>query len=287
MRLNKIISSFFILVFISGCATSDDVGRVQWEINDIRSEISALKAKTESGLSAENVIAGIEESQQATTKSVADMFMKTQELSKEVQRVTGRLEEVQNSADKSVKDSEQITSEINRIKTLLEEMEKRLAKLETPPAVTNENKVEEIKTAQPEEKKEAALPDVKDVYMIAYELHKAGKTKEAREAFTAMLKDYPENEYSDNACFWIAESYYKDEDYEEAILAYEELFKKSPESEKISAALLKQGLAFYALKDAKTGKLILERLIERFPDSEEAKSAKKKLKESTSLKKKR
>ena len=287
MRLNKIISCFFILVFISGCATSDDVGRVQWEINDIRSEISALKAKTESGLSAENVIAGIEESQKTTTKSVADMFMKTQELSKEVQRITGRLEEVQNSADKSVKDSEQTTSETNRIKSLLEAMEKRLAKLETPPAVTNENKVEETKTAQPEEKKEAALPDVKDVYMAAYELYKAGKTSEAREAFTAMLKDYSENEYSDNARFWIAESYYKDEDYEEAILAYEELFKKSPESEKAPAAMLKQGLAFYALKDAKTGKLILERLIERFPDSEESKSAKKKLKESTSPKKKK
>lgn len=288
MRLNKIISCFFILILISGCATSDDVGRVQWEINDIRSEISALKAKTESGLSAGNVIAGIEESQKTTTKSVADMFMKTQELSKDIQRITGRFEEVQNSADRSVKDSEQITLEINRIKTLLEEMEKRLAKLETPPTVTNENKVEETKTAQPEEKKEeAALPDVKDVYMAAYELYKAGKTSEAREAFTTMLKDYPENEYSDNARFWIAESYYKDEDYEEAILAYEELFKKSPESEKISAAMLKQGLAFYALKDAKTGKLILERLIERFPDSEEAKSAKKKLKESTSLKKKR
>lgn len=287
MRLKKIISCFFILIFIAGCATSDDVGRVQWEINDLRSEIRAIKEKTESinaGLPGEKAIIELEESQKATSRSVADMFMKTQELSKEIQRITGRLEEVQNSSGKSMKDSEQITSEVNRIKILIEEMEKRLSKLETSPVFSKAGTGEESKAAQAEEKKQA-VPDAKDAYLSAYESYKAGKTKEAREAFTTMLKDYPENEYSDNARFWIAESYYKDEDYEEAILTYEEIFKKNPESEKIPGAMLKQGLAFYALKDAKTGKLILERLIERFPDSEETKSAKKKLKESVPSKK--
>ncbi len=287
MHLKKIIACFFALIFITGCATSDDVGRVQWEITDIRSELRAIKEKTESikaGLPEEKTIIEMEESQKATARSVADMFMKTQELSKEVQRITGRLEEAQFSAGKSLKDSEQLTSEVNRIKTLVEEMEKRLAKLETPPAAAKENKEEETKAAQTEEKKQAA-PEAKDVYMAAYELYKTGKTREARESFSAMLKDYPENEYSDNARFWVAESYYKDRDYEDAILAYEELLKKSPESEKIPGAMLKQGLAFFFLKDAKTGKLILEKLIERFPDAEETKSAKKKLKESAPSKK--
>jgi tol-pal system protein YbgF len=288
MRQKKIISCFFILIFIAGCATSDDVGRVQWEINDLRSEIRAIKEKTESinaGLPGEKAIIELEESQKATSKSVADMFMKTQELSKEIQRITGRIEEVQNSSGKNIKDSDQITSELNRIKTLLEEMEKRVSQLEMSPVLSKAGKEVEAKAAQTEEKQ--MVPEAKDAYMAAYESYKAGKAREAREAFASMLKDYTENEYSDNARFWIAESYFKDKDYEEAILAYEELLKKSPESEKIPGAMLKQGLAFYALKDAKTGKLILERLIERFPDSEEAKSAKKKLKESSPSKKKR
>ena len=288
-RLKKIPASSFILcyaILLSSCATSDDVGRVQWEINDIRAEVSAIKKKTESmkaELPGEKAVAGLEESQKATAKSVADMFMKTQELSKEIQRITGRLEEVQNSEGKSLKDSEQIRSEVNRLKTLVEEMEKRVSQLEMSPVFSKAGKEEEAKAAQTEEKQ--TVPEAKDAYMAAYESYKAGKTIEAREAFASMLKDYTENEYSDNARFWIAESYYTDKDYEEAILAYEELFKKSPESEKIPGAMLKQGLAFYAMKDAKTGKLILERLIERFPDSEEAKSAKKKLKESVPSKK--
>jgi len=88
---------------------------------------------------------------------------------------------------------------------------------------------------------------------------------------------YPENEYSDNARFWVAESYYAEGGYEDAILAYEELFKKNPESDKVPGAMLKQGLAFYALKDNNTGKIVLEKLIEKYPDSEQAKLARKKI----------
>jgi len=46
MNLKNITAVFFSLcyaVFVAGCATSDDVGRVQWEISDIRAEISAIK----------------------------------------------------------------------------------------------------------------------------------------------------------------------------------------------------------------------------------------------------
>ena len=85
-----------------------------------------------------------------------------------------------------------------------------------------------------------------------------------------MLNNYPDSEYSDNARFWIAESYYEG-NYEDAILAYEELFKKNPQSDKIAGAMLKQGSAFYELNDKKTGNIVLEKLIEKFPDSEQAK----------------
>jgi tol-pal system protein YbgF len=110
---------------------------------------------------------------------------------------------------------------------------------------------------------------IKDIYLDAYQALKEGRTGEARGKFKSLLNDYSENEYSDNARFWIGESYYKDGSYEDAILAYEELFKKNADSDKVPGAMLKQGLAFYALKEKKTGQLILEKLIEKFPDSEQ------------------
>ena len=115
--------------------------------------------------------------------------------------------------------------------------------------------------------------------MAAYESYQAGSSGEAREKFESFIKDYPENEYTDNSRFWIAESYFRDKSFEDAILAYEDLFRKNPDSDKIPGAMLKQGMAFFALKDKDTGRLILEKLLEKYPDSEQAAEAKKKLEE--------
>ena len=121
--------------------------------------------------------------------------------------------------------------------------------------------------------------------MAAYQTYKEGKTEESRNQFMAVLEQYPENEYSDNARFWIAESYYKEGSYEDAILAYHELQKKNPGSDKVPGAMLKQGLAFFALKDKKNGTLFLEKLIDKYPDSEQARLAKKKLRKTVTPKK--
>ena len=86
-------------------------------------------------------------------------------------------------------------------------------------------------------------------------------------------------ELSDNAQFWIAESYYKEGNYEDAILSYENLIKKFPKSDKVPGAMLKQAFAFRALGDLNTTRVILSTLKERFPDSKEAEIATKKLKE--------
>lgn len=119
--------------------------------------------------------------------------------------------------------------------------------------------------------------NVKDVYDSAMKLFKEGTYKSARTGFMSVLKGFKENEYSDNARFWIGESYFKEKKYEDAVLAYEELLRNNPDSDKVPSAKLKQGLAFYELKDPETGDIILKGLIESFPDSQEAAAARKKL----------
>jgi tol-pal system protein YbgF len=285
------------LFVLLGCATTQDVGRVQWELNELRLEIKKIKRKTRSlearlpGLDQQGQIdkklEGLEDSQKATAKAVSDLLIKVQDLSADVQNLTGRLEETRYLSEKGLKeiteDRQMLVAQIKELELAVDELKKRLFKLETTYASLERAKQESGKV----EKKRPLKPDVKDVYMVGYKAFKEGNTKKAREKFMSVLRDYPENEYSDNARFWIAESYYKDGNYEDAILAYEELFKKNPNSDKIPGAMLKQGLAFYELKDEKTGRIILERLIEKFPDSEAAKTAQKKLRESTPSKTKK
>jgi len=281
--LRPVFSILCSVIFLTACATSEDVGMVQWELNEIKKKTDSMEERLPSG---EGQFEGIEESQKATARAVSDLFIRTQELSKEVQRITGQLEEEQFHSEKMLEEAETVkellSSDVEELKKSVEDMKKRLVKLEgtTVQKEKKEDTTGEVKQGE----KDSEGSEIKDDHMAAYESYiaahesyKAGKISEAREKFESFIRDYPENEYTDNSRFWIAESYYIENSFEDAILAYEELFRKNPDSDKVPGAMLKQGLAFFALNDNDTGRLILEKLLEKHPDSKQAGVAKKKL----------
>ena len=295
-------------LLIAGCVSTGEVGKMRWEINELKAEVKKIG---ETSQSMETQFPGqqkqfdkklreLEDTQKATAGTVSDLLINVQSLTSEFRILTGRFDEARYFSEKSsadlLKSKDMLIAKVTELEMAIEDLKKRL-----PPPVAEEavvTKKEDKKTRATgkekedikEQGKEPEMPgtgaEVKDVYMAAYQAYKEGRTEEAREKFMSVLGDYPENEYSDNARFWIAESYYKEGSYEDAILAYEELFKKNPESDKVPGAMLKQGLAFYALKDKKTGGIILEKLIEEFPDSEQARLARKKLRKIVTPKKK-
>jgi tol-pal system protein YbgF len=218
--------------------------------------------------------------------------------------LTGQFEEVRFFSEKSLSEltnsKDILTAKVQELESAVEDLNKQIADVKKALSAAEEeqNKAEErrraaeaekekkskkAKSAAQKQKKKSGTANtstktkIKDIYMAGYQALREGKTAQAREKFTSILSNYPENEYSDNARFWIGEAYYKEENYADAILAYEELFKSNPDSDKIPGAMLKQGLAFYLIKDEKTGKIILEKLIEKYPKSEPAKLAKKKI----------
>lgn len=284
-------------LFIAGCVTTEAENRMQYQINSLGAEIKNIKQKSKS---IETQFPGqqkqfnekfreLEEAQQTTAKTASDLLVRIQYLTTEVQMLTGRFEEARYNSEKNSaelkENKEMLFAKMKQLEIKIEDLKKRLARpIPVVPPKEEPQKTEEAAKDDELEKKKAEQKnktDVKDAYMAAYDAFKEKRTVEAREKFRALLMDYSENEYSDNARFWIAESYYKDGNYEDAILAYEELFKKNPNSDKIPGAMLKQGLAFYALKDKKTGMIILERLVDKFPESDQAKLAIKKMKKAT------
>jgi tol-pal system protein YbgF len=116
-----------------------------------------------------------------------------------------------------------------------------------------------------------------DIYKDAYETFHKGDLEGGRRKFEAFLKQYPNTELSDNAQFWIGETYYLKKDFERAILEYEKAIVKYPEGDKIPSALFKQALSFLELGDKGNARNLLKRVIERYPRSEQAEMAKKKL----------
>jgi tol-pal system protein YbgF len=141
-----------------------------------------------------------------------------------------------------------------------------------------------LKEKDREKEKEVITPEAKgpttgmgDLYKGAYETYLKGDTEGARKKFEAFLKQYPNTELSDNAQFWIAETYFVKKDYERAILEYEKVMVKYPEGDKVPDALFKQALAFLELGDKANARNLLRRVIDRYPQSNQADPARKRL----------
>lgn len=287
---------FAVCCFLSACATTvdldllrDDVNKLQKDSFLIKNELTNVKEKT----------AGVatEESFNVVRQSQAEMQSLLSNVSRDIQVLSGRFDEnkyfTENTLKNSVIEIDLIKAQITSMEGQIKDIKDRLTALENQiqqqkelikeKAKEAEKKVEEPGKELPQQEvfpsQKPGVKNKKAIYDAAYNAFEKGQYKEAREKFEAFIKEFPQDELSDNAQFWIAETYYREEDFENAILAYEEVLKKYPKSKKVPGALLKQGFAFIELGDNKTGKVILGKLMESYPGSKQAELAKKKIEE--------
>ncbi len=245
-------------------------------------------------------------------KLQSDVQLRVDSLQSEVRVLSTGLDEYKDFAKKPSKDVERVREDVILRTRVLEEkgkileeknrsleernrvQEERARALEEKIRVFEERlkgmegKIESVASKQAEAEKlsaaKEALPEVKgaptgtaEVYKDAYETFLRGDIEGARRKFELFLKQYPNTELSDNAQFWIGETYYVKKDFERAILEYEKVIAKYPEGDKVAGALLKQGFAFLELGDKTNGKNILKRVIDRYPQSDQAEIARKRL----------
>jgi tol-pal system protein YbgF len=293
-QIVKLFLPILLLFSISACVSETDFYRLRADVNDLRrdssltkTELDSLREKT-AGAAKEDTLSAVRESQSETASRIRD-------LSSGLQEIRGRFDENRYFVEKSLKDSaaerDMLRAQINSLESQMKVLRDKMAVVESGlrqreeprsqqessfrPEI-DEKKSEPETVAEPSEVKDAENERVK-AYDAAFSAFNDKKFKESRERFEAFLKTYPKNDLSDNAQFWIAETYYAEKHYEDAILSYESLMKNYPESRKMSGAMLKQAFAFIEIGDPKTGKIILNRMIEKFPDSKDAELARKKI----------
>lgn len=277
-----------LLLLLSACASNTDLDRLSYEVHDLRKQSS--EARTEVDILKEKTVK--EDSFSALRESQAESTSRMRDLSSSLQELRGRFDENRYFVEKAMKEAaaerDILRAQISSIESQLKTMKGKLAGLEGSSKQKEEPGDQQTvsKNAEvpglpaPESPEKKALPDDKTKsYDAAYQAFKENKYKEAREMFEAFIKAHPKDDLTDNAQFWIAETYYAEKDFEDAILSYEALLKKYPDSKKTSSALLKQASAFIEINDAKTGKIILNKLIEKYPDTREAELARKRLAE--------
>ena len=107
----------------------------------------------------------------------------------------------------------------------------------------------------------------KAAYDQAFQALKELRYADAAEEFQAFLDRYPNSEYSDNAQYWLGESYYVTRNYDIALAAFQELLASFPDSPKAPDALLKIGYTHYELEQWDSARAALTQVQEKYPDS--------------------
>lgn len=252
-------------IFMVGCATTGDLRRTQGALDR---KILTLKEEN-AGLSKD--IVKLNETVAALQKSQAEARADITEVRDSIQNLKGIIEGLK-------KDVSASTAKANQDKEKLDNLSFKINFIENFLGIgKKENYSEGEKTKTVSKNGQKGKLDKESAYASAYEAFKEGKYEKARTEFQNFLKLYPDSEYSDNAQFWIGESYYFENKYEKAILEYEKVVKNYPKGNKVPYALLKQGLSFLNLGDKASARLILQQIIKSYPNTNQARIARAKL----------
>src|SRR5690606_6751951 len=99
------------------------------------------------------------------------------------------------------------------------------------------------------------------------------KYPEATAAFKQFIATFPNSTLSDNAWYWLGESYYVARQYGEALKSFRTVVDKYPTSRKMPDALLKIGYCNYELKNWAEARNALNRVVQQYADTTAARLA--------------
>jgi tol-pal system protein YbgF len=217
--------------------------------------------------------------------STADIVLQNQTMQQQIAELKGIIEE-QNYQLKSLKEKQ---------KLLYIDIDSRLVELESkntgaqannsPSQTTNQIKqtvvVDEdyaqssVETDVIDNKPK--LSSYQEDYDSAFAHLRAGRFLESARAFEDFIQSYPQNELTDNAYYWLGESYYVKRQYPQALAAFQSLTTKFPDSSKASDSWLKIGYSYYEMDDLAKAETNLQKVVDSYPNTSIARLAKNRL----------
>lgn len=119
----------------------------------------------------------------------------------------------------------------------------------------------------------AAAPPPRELYSQAYADYARGNYDVAIQGFTEYLHNYPSTDFSDNAQYWIGESYYGKKAWGDAIAAWDTLVRDYPASDKLPDARVKKGMALEKMGRRRQALAEYRYVLDRYPNSPAARIA--------------
>lgn len=124
----------------------------------------------------------------------------------------------------------------------------------------------------------ATVPFTADqLYNQAYADYTQARYALAISGFKEVISRFPASDYSDNAQYWIGNSFLEQRKYKEALEAFDAVISLYPMSNKLDVAHLKKAYALEGLGSRNDAIRQFDLTIEKFPKSEAARVAKERL----------
>ena len=192
---------------------------------------------------------------------VADLGQQIDELRDQVQRIDGRLDTTEHSAEQALQEARAARADS--------------ARNAAPPAAAPEAGA----PAEGEPARSGTSSAEVNAYRSAYNAWRAGQAQACIDQFRNFLQTYPSSAYADDAAYWMADCYFKHGDYKTAVLRFDDVVTRHPKSERAPDALYRQGEALLRLGPgfSKAAGKAFERVVREYPDSARAAEAKKQL----------
>lgn len=117
---------------------------------------------------------------------------------------------------------------------------------------------------------DSAAASADDIFHEAYNDLVQGNFDLAIQGFTSFVNNYPLSEKSDDALYYLGETYYNDNKFPLAITAFTKVLSDYPAGDKVASALYKRALAELRIQEKDTARDDFRAIVQRFPASPEA-----------------
>lgn len=244
-----------LVLLFAGCATKQDVMRVDENVNRVRNDQLLLKARLE-----------------RIDSLITDRADQDNQLRVDI-----------GSSLSAINDQiGQLQSQLGDMQQLVYRLSQRVTESGGPAQpVTQEPVADTADTGQAasDTTELASTVDCRRLWDNAFQDMYRGQYELAISGFTDYLKYCPKGDLSDNSQLWIAEAYYEMGQNEKAIQEYDKLLKEYPDSEKRATAYFKLGRTYEKMGDTAKAMEYYQVLKDDFPGSVEFDQVKDKIDE--------
>lgn len=271
-----------VAILATGCVTPQDIEGLNAQLADIQRQVLQIQkqapSKEEVSSQVSNLGASVGRQMESLLKTEADMQVKLQDLSSQIDELQAKLEDTNYRLAQL---SQQIAATNQELKSF-----RSLPSLPSLPSNTApEGTIGGDPQQQPVQPPPQQNPgggggaDPQTLYNSAYNDYLKGSYDLAMREFQEYLANFPTTELADNATYWIGECYYRQRRFRQAVEQFDTVLERFSRSDKVAAATLKKGYALLELGERSQGVVQLRHVIRQYPNSDEANLARQRLRE--------